>query len=88
MMMATFTRLLVMRMVASVRSESSPSARICLSRSSLLSSSSFKSLGESEKKAISEPEAKPEKKSNMAASRPAKMAPMEGAMNVISLNIC
>ena len=87
-MMATLTRLFVIRIVASVRSESSPRASICLSCSSLLSSSSFKSLGDSEKNAISEPDANPEKISRIAASIAAKMAPMEGAMIVTSLSIC
>jgi hypothetical protein len=45
-------------------------------------------LGESEKNAISEPEAKPEKIRSTAASIAAKMAPTEGAMIVTSLNIC
>ena len=74
-------------MVANVRSESSPKARICLSRSLLLSSNSFKSLGDNEKKAISEPEAKPEKNRSITAKMAAKMAPVEGAMIVTSLNI-
>jgi hypothetical protein len=45
-------------------------------------------LGDNEKKAISEPEAKPEKTRSKTARIPAKMAPMEGAMIVTSLNIC
>ena len=87
MMIATFTRLLVIRMVAKVRSESSRRARIFLSFSSELSSSSFMSFGESEKKAISDPEAKPEKNKRIRARIPEKMAPMEGAMIVTSLII-
>ena len=64
--MVTFTRLLVMRMVASVRSESSRSARILWSAVTS-SSNSLRSVGESEKKAISEPEAKPEANSSRQA---------------------
>jgi hypothetical protein len=45
-------------------------------------------LGVNEKKAISEPEAKPEKSRRIAAKAIAKMAPIEGAMIVTSLNIC
>ena len=86
--MVTFTRLLVIRIVASVRSESSRRARIALSLSKLLSSNSLISLGVNEKKAISEPDAKPENNRRTAASITAKMAPMEGAMIVTSLNIC
>jgi hypothetical protein len=45
------------------------------------------SFGESEKKAISDPEAKPEKNKRIRARIPEKMAPMEGAMIVTSLII-
>jgi hypothetical protein len=44
-------------------------------------------LGDNEKKAISEPEAKPEKNRSITAKMAAKMAPIEGAMIVTSLNI-
>jgi hypothetical protein len=44
-------------------------------------------LGLSEKKAISDPEAKPENSRRMAANTMAKMAPDVGAMMVTSLNI-
>ena len=75
MMMVTFTKLLVMRMVASVRSESSRSAIILLSEAYLPSSNSFSSLGVNEKIAISLPEAKPDTKSRASAKINAKRAP-------------
>ena len=87
-MIVTLITLLAIRMVASVRSESSRNSRIRLSLSELLSSSSLMSLGDSEKKAISDPDAKPEKSRRIAAKMIAKMAPAEGAMRVTSLNIC
>jgi hypothetical protein len=46
------------------------------------------SLGVSEKKAISDQEAKPEKSKRIVAKVIAKMAPAVGAMIVTSLNIC
>ena len=87
-MMETLITLLVIRMVANVRSESSRSSRIRLSFSELLSSNSLTSLGVKEKKAISDPDAKPEKSNKTAANTIAKMAPAEGAITVTSLNIC
>ena len=79
MIMVTFTKLFVIKIVASVRSESSRSFMIFLSRSSLLSSSSFKSVGDSEKKAISEPEANPEKSKSRQDNTIAIIAPSDGA---------
>ena len=86
--MVTFTRLLVISIVASVRSESSRSSRILRSESFLSSSSSLRSVGESEKNAISDPEAKPEKISNIPAIKIAISAPKEGVMIVTSFRIC
>ena len=79
--MVTFTKLLVIKMVAKVRSESLRSSSIFLSRSSLLSSNSFKSLGESEKNAISEPEAKPDRNNKRMAKMPEMIAPKEGVIH-------
>ena len=73
--MVTFTKLLVIRMVANVRSEFSRRYFILASTRFFSSSSSFKSLGESEKNAISEPEANPENSRSTQARTIAKMAP-------------
>ena len=59
MIMVTFTKLFVIRIVANKRSESSRRKLIFSSAGCLRSSISFLSEGESEKKAISEAEAKP-----------------------------
>ena len=75
-----------MSMVASVRSESSRSCCILLSESFLFSSSSLKSVGDSEKNAISEPDAKPEKTSRIPAIIIAIKAPKSGTMIVTSLS--
>ena len=72
--------LLVIKMVASVRSESSRNCKIFLSVSVALSLSSFKSVGDNEKNAISEPEAKPDTTSSRQARMPATTAPREGVM--------
>ena len=82
MMMVTFTRLLVIRMVASVRSESSRSALMLMSPCDFSSSSSLKSAGDSEKKAISDPEAKLDTNSNRQAATPASMVPIDGDNSV------
>jgi hypothetical protein len=75
-------------MVAKVRSESSRNILILASVSYLSSSSSLKSEGDNEKKAISEPEAKPEMNNNKQANTPANMAPSVGDINVTSEKIC
>ena len=80
-MMVTFTRLLVMSIVASVRSESSLSERILWSGSCLESSSSLMSEGESEKKAISDPDANPERTSKIQANAAAIHTPAVGVIN-------
>jgi hypothetical protein len=59
-----------------------------LSESFFSSFNSFKSLGEREKKAISEPEAKPENKRSKPAIIIAITAPIVGAVTVTSLRIC
>ena len=81
MMMVTLTRLLVISMVASVRSLSALSFSMLASLLLFSGSSSLRSLGDNEKKAISEPEANPETSSSSPASTIAKMAPAEGAIN-------
>ena len=88
MIIVTLTKLFVIKMVASVRSESARSSMIFLSHSSLLSSISFRSLGESEKKAISEPDANPETTNRRHAKIAAKTAPAEGVSQETSLNNC
>ena len=88
MMIVTFTRLLAIRMVASVRSDSARNCMILASAFDFSSSSSLKSLGVSEKKAISDPEAKPDTNNRRHAITPATIAPTEGVNNVISLNNC
>ena len=87
-MMVTFTRLLVISMVASVRSESLRNCLICTSPVVFSSSSSFRSDGDKEKNAISEPEAKLDTNNKRQAQIPATMAPMDGDIRVTSLNTC
>lgn len=87
-MMVTLTRLLVMRIVANVRSESFLNSIIFLSRSVFSSASSSKSLGEREKMAISEPEANPDAISSNAANSPEIITPMVGAMKWTSPKTC
>ena len=86
-MMVTLTKLFVIKMVANVRSESSRNCLICWSSSVFSSSSSLKSAGDSEKKAISEPEAKPDANNSPQASKPAMIAPVDGVIRVTSFSI-
>lgn len=87
MMMVTFTRLFMMRIVANVRSESSRNIWILRSLSFFSGSSSSRSCGERLKKAISEPLAKPDKKSKKAANTAATtMAGVNGLNTSQSLN--
>ena len=74
-MTVTFTKSLVMSMVASVRSLSSRSAMMLLSTILFSLSSSLMSCGDSEKKAISEPLAKAEQASSTTESAKAKIMP-------------
>ena len=83
-MIMTFTKLLAIKMVARVRSESSRNILICWSVVVLESSSSSTSAGERLKKAISEPLAKADKRSNMAAKAAAMIQPVEGGRIVKS----
>ena len=75
MIIVTLTKLLVIRIVANVRSLSSRSFFIFLSVSVLCCSSSLISFGERLKKAISEPLAYPERINNRAASAKAIIVP-------------
>lgn len=83
-MMVTFTKLLVIKMVAKVRSESSRNICIFLSVSVFPSSSSATSEGAKLKNAISEPLAKADIKSNIAAKTAAMTTPMDGECNATS----
>ena len=86
--MVTFTRLLVISIVASVRSLSLRSFTIFSSAGFLSSSSSLRSVGDSEKNAISDPEAKPEAKRSRHAKRAAKISPNPKGFSCTSLNSC
>ena len=77
-MMVTFTKLFVIKTVASRLSELSRRLLIFKSAGCESSSTSLRSFGDSEKKAISEAEAKPEANKRMAASMMAKIAENEG----------
>ena len=70
------------------KEESSRNSLMVASEAECSSSSSFSSAGESEKKAISEPEAKPETNKSRHAMIPEMTAPNEGVRSVTSLNIC
>ena len=70
-------------MVANNRSDSSNKERICLSTFFPRWFMSFISLGDNEKKAISDAETKPEHPNNKTAKTKATMAPALGAYNVI-----
>ena len=84
--MVTFTKLLEMRIVASNVSESFSNDLMYLSEVWLSSSISFKSLGDKEKKAISEADTKPEANKRSTAKVMATMAPKEGAVTVTLSN--
>ena len=76
--MVTFTKLLDIRIVASKRSESSNKEVIYLSDECSSSSISLRSLGDKEKKAISEADTKPDANNNNTAKDIAIIAPTEG----------
>lgn len=84
MMMVTLTKLLAIRMVAKVRSLSSRSLAIFLSRLLFSGFNSFKSDGERLKKAISLPLANPDIKSRIRVSAMQHITPMVGEVNDIS----
>ena len=83
--MVTFTKLFVINIVANNRSVSSNKLRIFLSEECFPSSIVLKSDGESEKKAISEAEAKPETSKSKLAKIIAIIAEIEGACTDIPL---
>ena len=87
MIMVTFTKLLVINIVANKRSESSRRKIILSSAGCLRSTISFLSEGESEKIAIYEAEAKPDASRSTPASTMAIIAEIEGVFTVIPLKI-
>ena len=87
MTIVTFTKLLVIKIVASRRSLSSSKLSTRLFTSVSTSSSWLISDGESEKKAISEAEANADSKRSRAAKTIATIAPTDGEEIVISLNM-
>lgn len=87
MIMVTFTKLFVIKIVANRRSVLSNKLLIFTSEGCFFSAMAFKSDGESEKNAISEAEAKPETSSNKPANTIAMMAEIEGKCTVTPLKI-
>ena len=85
--MVTFTKLFVMSTVAKRVSELSSKLLIFSSEGCLRSSMSLRSVGESEKKAISDAEAKPDANKSAPAAMMASIADKEGVTTVIPLNI-
>lgn len=81
--MATFTKLLEISIVASSRSESSRSCRILLSAAHLPSSITLKSVGDKEKKAISEAETKAEQPKRTIEMNKAMKAAASGAVTLM-----
>ena len=77
-MMVTLTKLLEIKMVANNLSESCNKALMCLSEGCSSSSISLRSLGESEKNAISDADTNPDANNNKIAKLMAMMAPTEG----------
>ena len=75
------TKLFDMRMVASSFCDLLSSLLMIRSLALFPSSISLRSVGVSEKKAISEADTKPEQKSNRQANTSATTAPIEGAVN-------
>ena len=85
-MMVTFTKLFVMRIVASKRSVSDNELLTLSSEECFLSAIAMRSAGESEKNAISDADAKPETSKSKPANTMETMADTEGACTVIPLN--
>ena len=79
-MTATLARLLTTRMVANRRFVSASNSAIRTSEGCFLSSTSPRSEGDNEKKAISEAEAKPDNNKRTAAHTRAATAEAEGAV--------
>ena len=78
MIIVTFTKLFVIRIVASNRSVSDNKLVIFLSDGCFPSAITFKSEGEREKKAISEADANPETNNNKPANTIATIADTDG----------
>lgn len=85
MIMVTFTKLFVIKIVANKRSVLSSKLLILSSEGCFFSAIVFKSAGEREKKAISEAEAKPETSRRNPANTIAMIAEIEGACTDIPL---
>ena len=85
MMMVTFTKLFVIKIVASKRSVSAKRLSIFSSAGCFFSSNAFKSDGEREKNAISEADAKPETSKRIPAKTMATIAEIEGNCTDIPL---
>ena len=88
MIMVTLTKLLTMRIVAKVRSESSLSISIHLSLSLVSGSISAKSFGVRLKNAISEPLANPDSIRRNTVAIKQKYTPIDGVISVISFSVC
>ena len=87
-MMVTLTKLLVIRIVASVRSESSRNIDMLLSAGFFSVSRLSRSCGDKLKNAISEPLAKPDNKSKKAARRAANRTPVVTGWNTTRSLMC
>lgn len=85
-MIVTFTKSLAIKMVANKCSESFNKDLIRLSTIFSCLSTSFKSLGEREKNAISDAETKAEHPKSITANKSATIAPKLGAITVTPLN--
>lgn len=85
MIIVTFTKLFVIRIVANKRSDLFRSLLIFQSEGCLRSSISFRLDGEREKKAISEAEANPDASKSTPAKTMAIIAEIEGTVTVIPL---
>ena len=85
MIMVTFTKLFVIRIVANKRSLLSSRLLIFSSEGCFLSAIAFRSDGEREKKAISEADAKPETSKSKPANTMATTAEIEGVCTDIPL---
>ena len=83
-MIVTFTKLFVIRIVASVRSESSRNRAMLLSRTSFSVSSCAMSPGDKLKNAISEPLANPDTNNKPTTNTIATATPKDGGKTYIS----
>ena len=83
-MIVTFTKLFVIRIVASVRSESSRNRAMLLSRTSFSVSNCAMSPGDKLKNAISEPLANPDTNNKPTTNTIATATPKDGGKTYIS----